>query len=392
MLKKLAIAATAATLFTLGVSQAVQAASFQVLASGLNSPRKLTFGPDGALYVTEAGTGGAGPCLTSIEGVFCYGTTSAVTRIENGIAERVLTGLPSTALLNGDSGSGATDIAFDADGNPFILLSWIGTPEQRAEDEQFSLFGTLVRVDNLNSNPSLTPVADLVAFEVASNPDGAEILSNPFGLLIQDNTAYINDAAGNDTVSVETDGSNLAVQSVFPQRLVPNPFGGPALPMQSVPTSIAIGPDGAFYVSELTGFPFPQDRARIYRINPDNNQPEVFATGFTNIIDLDFDSLGNLYVLEYAANSILSPDRTGALLKISPTGERQTLLADGLISPTGLAIDPKGNIYISNNGLRAGFGEVIRISKVPEPSAALGLLTLGTLGISSVLLRKRKLY
>lgn len=389
MLEKIAVAATAATLFTFSVAEAVQAASFTVLASGLDNPRKLAFGPDGALYVTEAGRGGSGPCLTSAEGVSCYGTTNAVTRIQNGVAERVLTGLPSTAFLNGDSGSGATDIAFDNAGNPFILLSWIGTPEQRASDSRFSPFGTLVRVDNLNSNPTFSTIADLEAFEVAQNPDGGEILSNPFSLLIEDNTAFLTDAAGNDALRVETNGSNLAVQSVFPPRFVPSPFGGPAFSMQSVPTSIARGPDGAIYVGELTGFPFPQGQARVYRINSNTNQPEVFATGFTNIIDIDFDLFGNLYVLQYAANSLLSPDRTCALLQVSPTGERQTLIMDGLIAPTGLAIDSNGNIYVSNNGLKAGLGQVIRISQVPEPSAALGLLAFGALGATSALLRQQ---
>ena len=41
------------------VSMPLQAqASMQVIASGLDNPRKLAFGPDGALYVAEAGRGG----------------------------------------------------------------------------------------------------------------------------------------------------------------------------------------------------------------------------------------------------------------------------------------------------------------------------------------------
>lgn len=36
-----------------------------VLASGLDSPRKLNFGFDGALYIAEAGRGGTGASIPS---------------------------------------------------------------------------------------------------------------------------------------------------------------------------------------------------------------------------------------------------------------------------------------------------------------------------------------
>jgi hypothetical protein len=38
------------------------AATNTLIMSGLNNPRGLALGPDGGIYVAEAGTGGAGPC------------------------------------------------------------------------------------------------------------------------------------------------------------------------------------------------------------------------------------------------------------------------------------------------------------------------------------------
>ncbi len=48
------------------------------------------------------------------------------------------------------------------------------------------------------------------------------------------------------------------------------------------------GHDGAYYVSQLTGFPFPKGAANIYRIDPRNGRKTVYASGLTNVTDLAF--------------------------------------------------------------------------------------------------------
>ena len=395
MLQKIAITATySATIMALAVGQAVQAANFDVLASGLNSPRKLAFGTDGLLYFTEAGIGGAGPCITLRGQNNCYGATSTVKRLQNGVTVPIVTGLPSLALANGSDASGASDIAFDANGNALVLLGW-GGEDKRGSAVEFAQMGTLIRLDSLNPGSSWTVISDLFAFEQVNNPDGQAIDSNPFALTVQGNQVFMADAAANDTLSAKTDGSNLNLQAIFPNRDVQNPFAPPGnlISMQAVPTAISVGTDGAVYVGQLTGFPFPQGGANIYRIDPSNNQVDTYATDFTNIIDLKFDDIGNLYVLQYAANSILSGNPAGALIRLSPNGQRQTLLSDtdGLISPTGLAIGKDGYIYLSNKGDTAGEGEIIRVAvNVPEPNVSYSLLAFGLL-VPLTRLRRKKL-
>src|SRR4051812_45893796 len=96
-----------------------------VVAHGLNSPRQLSFGPHGALYVTEAGNGGNGTCVTGPTGEVCFGRTGSVTRIKHGSQHRVLRHLPSLAAADGSDPIGPADILVGRHGR-YVLSLGIG--------------------------------------------------------------------------------------------------------------------------------------------------------------------------------------------------------------------------------------------------------------------------
>ncbi|HEY9626960.1 MAG TPA: ScyD/ScyE family protein [Coleofasciculaceae cyanobacterium] len=341
------------------------APQIEVLASGLDGPRGLTFGSDGALYVTEAGRGGPGASIPSPsipDAVLSYGATGAITRIQDGVVERVVTGLPSLALPDGSDAAGVNDIEFDAYGNAYAIVGFAGNPALRDRVIQVPDFSQLIAIENFDDNASWTRLADLGAYEKANNPDGQDVNTNIFDLLIEDNTAYVLDAGGNDLLSLRAFSSEEpTLKTVFPTRAAINPSTGEEIVQQSVPTAITVGSDGAFYIGELTAFPFEKGNARIYRIGEDG-EAEVYAEGFTNIIDLAFDQSGGLYVLEYDADAILNGGEAGALIYISPDGStRTTIINDELTNPTGLTLGSNGDIYISNKGFIPGQGEVLRI-------------------------------
>jgi sugar lactone lactonase YvrE len=151
---------------------------------------------------------------------------------------------------------------------------------------------------------------------------------------------------------------------VFANRLVPNPFGGPDIPMQAVPTSVVEGPDHLYYVSQLTGFPFPPGGANVYRVNPRSGAVTVFASGFTNIMDLAFGKNGTLYVLEIDHDGLLSGSTDGGLFAVSRVGtKRQIALPPGTLTmPGGIAVGKDG-LYVTNNAGSPGGGQVLRIRR-----------------------------
>jgi fermentation-respiration switch protein FrsA (DUF1100 family) len=349
---------------TMSAVETSQKPQIEVLASGLESPRKLNFGPDGALYVAEAGRGGTGASIPSPSqpgAVLSYGATGAITRIQDGVAERVVTELPSLALPDGSDAAGVNAIEFDTDVNAYAIVGFASNLANRDSLLQVPDFSRLIAIDRFDGGASWTRLTDFGAYEQSNNPDGQDVNTNLFDLLIEKNTAYVLDAGGNDLLSQRAFGEPT-LETVFPARTATDPLTGQTVVQQSVPTSVTVDPDGALYVSELTGYPLQAGAAQVYRINAEG-QPEVYAEGFTNIADIAFDDAGGLYVLEYDADGILTGSNAGALIYVSPDGQtRTTIAADELINPTGLEIGPDGNLYISNKGFVAGQGEVLRLS------------------------------
>jgi hypothetical protein len=334
----------------------------KVVASGLDNPRDLDVSRSGTVYVVEAGRGGSGPCLTGPEGdQVCAGATGAVTQIRHGEQRRVLEGLPSLATPpTGDGALGPSDIHLRGYGGAYLTVGLGADPAARDElGELGPAFGQLYKISDFGHPRT---IADISAYEAAANPDGGEFDSNPNSVTTKWGKIFVADAGGNSVLRVNRSGE-ISTVAVFPDRLITPPPGmglPDPFPMQAVPTNVVVGPDGALYVSQLTGFPFPVGAANIYRLEP-GSEPEIYADGLTNVTDLAFDRHGNLYVVEIAANGLGSGDPSGALIKIRRDGSRETVLSEGLVNPYGVAFGRHGDVYLTNHGSSAGVGEVLRV-------------------------------
>jgi hypothetical protein len=352
--------------FAVGAAVAIAAAAparaaVTVVMSGLDNPRGLAIAPNGALYVAEAGRGSvAGPCVfnaTTGENR-CYGPTGAITRLWKGRQERVVEGLPSHAVYghpnpalfpDGSSASGPNGISFQGTGGAYVTIGLGGGPGflsgfGAAGDRM----GTLIHVA---ASGQWRVVADVSAFEYDENPDGGFLDSNPFGILAEAGGRVVADAGANALFRVAANG-DVETLAVFGPR--------PAAPVDAVPTSVARGPDGAYYVGQLTGVPFPAGAANIFRVVP-GEAPQVWLSGFKAIMGIAFDRDGHLYVVEHAGGPAFFPPNSGRLVRVATDGTR-SIVASGLNRPTAVAIGADGAIYVTNNGVVAGAGQVLRIT------------------------------
>jgi sugar lactone lactonase YvrE len=256
---------------------------------------------------------------------------------------------------------GVQDVALGPDGLLYATMGLGANPADRAEyPVQGSELGWIVS-SSIGTNALLA--VDIAAYETDNNPDGGALDSNPFSLVTDGAGGWVVSDAGANALLHVDDGGAISTLAVFPTRTVvaPPEAGLPAgaqVPMQAVPTGVTMGPDGAFYVGELTGFPFVPGMARVWRVTS-NGSATVYAEGFTNIVDLAFDAEGTLYVLEMTRNGLLSGDVSAAVVRVMPDGSQLEVASSGLNFATGLAIGPDGTFYVSNFGVMPDMGQVV---------------------------------
>lgn len=391
-----------ATLLLAAASTSVvaQQPTLEVLAEGLNAPRGVAVAADGSIFVVEAGAAGDTCMSTGASegpepGEMCLGPTGSVARIAaDGTVEKVIDGLISAG--SGPEVGGVSDIAFIDDQSFYLIANLGGDPASRVDlpPEMADMAGWLWRG---TLDGSLEKVADVAAFETSDNPDsadpGSSLDSNPYGVAAVEGGSLIADAGGNDLLMVDEAGE-VSLVAVFPSREfefpaevlaamggVPEGEGAPPegeappagtmvpIPIQAVPTSVAVGPDGAYYVGQLTGGPFPVGGASVWRVSPEGDVSE-YATGFSAIMGLDFASDGTLYVAEMAHAGLMSfftgeAPPIGAVLSVAPGGGEPTMVATGeqLMALGGLAVGEDGAVYVSTGTVMGpGAGALVKIT------------------------------
>ncbi|MHA7181565.1 ScyD/ScyE family protein [Arthrobacter sp. MDB2-24] len=153
-------------------------------------------------------------------------------------------------------------------------------------------------------------------------PHGGETYSHPYATAVSNSGryVYVADAGANAVFTIDTRSNTVSatVLEPVPTLITPELFASAAeqgfeLPdcvigstfnSEPVPTDIELGPDGMLYLTSLPGAPEDPTLGSVRRLDPATGSIEVIASGLTTPTGLALDRRGNIFVAELFAGRI----------------------------------------------------------------------------------------
>ncbi|MGB6193601.1 MAG: ScyD/ScyE family protein, partial [Terracidiphilus sp.] len=339
-----------------------------LVQDGLEGPRGLRFGPDGNLYVAEAGTGGSnstqGQCTQVVPPVGPYtgGKTGRISKVDmSGNVTTVATGFPSSADSMGDT-SGVADLTF-LNGTLYALIGGGGC-SHGVPDLPNGIAAVNVH------NGKWNYIANLSAF-IQSHPVKYPNADD----FEPDGTFYSMTSFRGQLYAVEPNHGQ--VLKVGPNGSIASVLDVSANEGHIVPTAITFH-NGNFYLGNLYLFPINPTNSRILTLSfvdtsflsapglMDQGGPGSLhiissKAGFTTVVSTAFGPDGKLYALELSDAAGDPTPGAGKVVRVNFDGTIEDV-ATGLAVPTAMTFGPRGRLYVSNLGAApAGAGQIVWI-------------------------------
>jgi hypothetical protein len=321
-----------------------------VVLGSLHSPRGLSFGPGGHLFVAQAGDATTSGSI--IEILNPMSKNPNVRTLVDGLAsigdEGEFVGVDGISVLDRGTNSAVYGIMAIA-------------PEVTGD----ARFGVLFKVNMRGEVQNLANVGSANYQWTTDHSDLWEEFPdvNPYGVLALPGHTYVADAGANTLNEVLADGT-VTVLAYFPNEAI----------RDAVPTCIAKGPDGALYVGTLALVDslVLGPSAKVYRVDPSEADPNdlgtilnvatEWASGLWPINGCTFGADGNFYASQLLTNPDFGDPRGDVVRILYAAPWVHTWLTGGALSfAGGVAVGPNGAVYVADGTAFVPEGRIVRL-------------------------------